>query len=277
LREYLLLTSDKDLDKPQDENIALSWIYEKFEEQGLETEFMQELTEIKDLIQNFEDVIPPIEYGDSGHFDDIKKTTGFKTKCDSFMLLAFEEAGIEILDHHPIQFKNLEEDIENKEGPIFFYKQEEEKEKKIEEYKELLGEYPTIAYFYDSEIANFSEANLKEGGWEHIRYDDDTIVLEAYVNGYEYMFEVNDSKIFDAWINCPLTYATTWKEKQYIGITEHEEQNDYINTERIIASMYEYGLIEINNIRRFEPSWLEEKLNNFFKNIKIEQTREVIF
>lgn len=276
MREYLLLTSDKDLDKPQDEDIALSWIYEKFEEQGLETEFMQELTEIKDLIQNFEDVIPPIEHGDSSHFDDIKKRTGFKTKCDSFMLLAFEEAGIEILDHHSINFRDLEEDIKNDVGPDQFVP-EDEQEKKLEDYKTLLGEYPTIAYFYEEKIANLVESNLKENGWEHIRYDKTTIIIEAYVNGYEYMFEVNDPKIFDAWTNCSSAYVNVWNEKYYIGVTEHEEAYDYISTEQIIASMYEYGLIEINNIRRFEPSWLEEKLNDFFKNIKIEQTREVIF
>ncbi len=274
MREYLLLTNDEE--KANDGDIALSWIYEKFEEQGLELEFMQALNEIKELIKDSEDVIPPIVHGDSSHLNAIKKTTGFKTKCKSFMLLAFEEAGIEILDHHPIQFRDLEEDIRNNEG-LFFLEDEEIKEKKIEEYKELLGEYPTIAYFYDQEIANLVESNLKENGWEHIRYDETTILIEAFVSGYEYMFEVNDSKIFDAWTNCQLTYINTWNGKQYIGVIEHEEAFDYINSERIIASMHEYGLIKINKIRRFESSWQEDELKSFFNSIKIEQTREVMF
>lgn len=272
MREYLLLTNDEE--KANDGDIALSWIYEKFEEQGLELEFMQAINEIKELIKNSEDVIPPIVHGDSSHFDVIKKTTGFKAKCDSFMSLAFKEAGIEVLDHHPMQFRDLEEDIRYNDG---FLEDEKTKEKKIEEYRELLGEYPTIAYFCDQEIADLVESNLKENEWEYLRYDETTILIEAYNNGYEYMLEVNDSKIFDAWTNCPLTYINTWNGKQYIGITEHEEAFDYINSEQIIASMHEYELIKINKIRRFESSWQEDELKSFFNSIKIERTREVMF
>lgn len=276
LTDYLLPTKKRVItfdDLETDEAIAFNWFYQQQKKYNTHNRLINYASSFEELHFNFED---------DGHWHYLKSIFGYKSESDSLIEEILNNCGVKVEAVTDEVFTPIDELIEEYEdGNCSIEK----------DFVNALIEAKANGYTMIHETGNddvlksYLELYDKKG-YKYEKYNDYTYFTNDYCYTRIYYHKVSGNNIesifyYIASANYYIDYITTEDGNYYLGFEFPYENDGFYELDMISVLvsliMQDYLSFDKEDLIDYDSLFSSYKVNEFFNQIKIENTREVIF